>query len=263
MKKHPVDDLFRKRLTSLEKNPSEQAWKRIQEGQKTKSRRMAAWVWYAAASVVLTLIAGYSVWQGQHNISSGEPMNMAGVENRIPEKTLSTESVSGATESKADGRLQVLVPAENSSIAKQEIPKSIPEKSTHAGLPVEKHKAEQNPYIRIAKMQPLKTEDLKVEKPEIEQAVSVESTQKPVELAQREEKQPDRTIIVEVEEPAHEKSEKSRSRLSRVFRQLKNVREAEPVDWDDVGFNPKSIMARADDRTNDDGKVSGKRERKN
>jgi hypothetical protein len=38
------------------------------------------------------------------------------------------------------------------------------------------------------------------------------------------------------------------SRFSRVFRQLKNARAGEKVDWDEVGFNPKDLVARVDDR---------------
>jgi hypothetical protein len=36
------------------------------------------------------------------------------------------------------------------------------------------------------------------------------------------------------------------SRFTRVFRQLKNARAGEKVNWDEVGFNPKAVLARLD-----------------
>ena len=62
MKKHPVDDLFKRKLAELDKKPSSEAWLKIQE--RTKSQRRAVgWVWYAAAGIAVTLMAGYLVWQ--------------------------------------------------------------------------------------------------------------------------------------------------------------------------------------------------------
>ena len=266
MKKHPVDDLFQKRLASWEKEPSELAWKRIQEGQKRRSRRMVAWVWYAAASVVLTFITGYVVWHSQNDIFSPVPgsSEIARVEQIIPKEELSIDSISVKNKSLSEEEWQTTSPVEQPSLAKRKIPSEATLTKPNWGRRVEMGKINGSAPVQIAKIEATKTEELKVEKTEILQSVAPEKTiPKTVELAQREEKKPDRTIIVEVEEPVNEVKDKSKSRLSRVFRQLKNVREAEPVDWDDVGFNPKSIIARADDRTNDDEKISGKRERKN
>jgi len=266
MKKHPVDDLFQKRLTSLEKKPSEIVWKRIQEGQKKKTRRMVAWVWYAAASVVLTLVTGYLVWQGQNDTFSPMPGNseIARIKQIIPKEDLSRDSIPAENKSQLRGELKASSPAEQPSLTKQEVSDEAPLTKPNLERRTEIAKIDRPAPVQVAKIESAKTEELRVEKTEILQSVAHEKVMpKTVELAQREEKKPDRTIIVEVEEPVNEVKDKSKSRLSRVFRQLKNVREAEPVDWDDVGFNPKSIIARADDRTNEDEKISGKRERKN
>ncbi|MCF2445360.1 hypothetical protein L0657_15430 [Dyadobacter sp. CY345] len=266
MRKHPVDDLFQKRLTSLEKKPSELAWKRIQEGQKKKSRRIVAWVWYAAASVVLTLVTSYLVWQGQNDISS--PMHagseIAKVEKSTSKQAEVADSIQTESGSLSNDEAKSSLPSEQPTLAKREIVKESPSIKAKAERQAEINSANQPAPVQIAKIEPVKAEEVKIENAEIQRSISTEKViPKTVELAQRDEKKPDRTIIVEVEEPESEGKDKSKSRLSRVFRQLKNVREAEPVDWEDVGFNPKSIIARADDRTNDDGKVSGKRERKN
>jgi len=266
MKKHPVDDLFKKRLASFEKKPSELTWKRIQEGQKTKSRRTAVWVWYAAASVVLTLATGYLVWQGQKEITvpgSSKP-EMAYVEKTIPKTELYRDSIPGTDEKRLDDNVSSPRKVEKPSVAKQGVSKEVPSYTAGPELSNKNDRTKPAAMDQIAKIEPVKAQDVKPETTQFTQPIPVDRViTKTAELAQHEEKKPDRTIIVEVDEPAGEMKDKSKSRLSRVFRQLKNMREAEPVDWDDVGFNPKSIIARADDRTDHDQNSSGKRERKN
>ena len=67
-----------------------------------------------------------------------------------------------------------------------------------------------------------------------------------------------RVIIAHIPttEEADQDDQKS-SKLLRVLRQLKNAKEGEAVDWDVVGFNPKKLMARADQRLrNEEEKLS-------
>ncbi|GLU54997.1 hypothetical protein [Dyadobacter frigoris] len=273
MKKHPVDDLFKKRLASLEKRPSELAWGRIQQGQKTKSRRIAVWVWYAAASVSLALISGYVVWQNQTE-NSGKLDNqteMAKVEKKMPETRLSESPQSNKNIAQAEVKTEMLVNpspvkvAQNSEWPTGRKIREVMKKDQNHETKSVREKSDNADIIQVAVIQPAKSEEIKTNKIDIQQAVTAEKVNtKPVELARVEDKKADRTIVVEIEEPKNEFKDKKPSRLARVFRQLKNVREAEPVDWDDVGFNPKNILARVDDRPNtNDEKVSGKRERKN
>jgi len=266
MKKHPVDDLFKKRLASFEKKPSEQAWKRIQKGQKTKSRRMVAWVWYAAASVVLTFITGYLVWQSKDTISSPAGTNeLARAVKVTPGIKPLTDSISGKKEAVEETQIGNLSAVQAPVMAEAKGNKKEMERMPLVKTNARENKEDNQSQIQVAKIETIKTNEIQLDKPDIQPSVVTEKVvPKAAELARVEEKKPDRTIIVEVEEPVSETKDKSKpSRFARVFRQLKNVREAEPVDWDDVGFNPKSIIARADDRTNEDGKVSGKHERKN
>jgi hypothetical protein len=276
MKKHPVDDLFKRKLTSLEKKPSELAWERIREGQKSKSRRIAAWVWYAAASITLALISGYVVWQNQANQFSEQASNkeLAKTERMISDLKIPSVSKAEIESEFSDQGSEVLPELKKSKSYNQvELVQNKPErkinkdKNQEEQIIIEVHKTTNTAPIQVAKAEPAKTETntFTFEKPESQQSLSSEKlSDKAVELAYQEEKKPDRTIVVEVEEPKNEFVDKKPSRLTRVFRQLKNVREAEPVDWNEVGFHPKDIIARADDRpNNDDEKVSGKRERKN
>lgn len=264
MKKHPVDDLFKGRLASMEKMPSEKVWERIQEGQKTKSRRAAAWVWYAAASVSLVLISGYVVWQNQTDVlqDSGKKASLARVETSVP-ASVKTQTASKAVEeaSKTEG---TDVPEVLNQGAETLAERTV-SKTPAAEQPVSHAVTETTKNLQVAKIEQIKPTESNLERTEIPTAqLSEKVAPKSNALAYQEEKKPDRTIIVDVEEPQKEiKESGKKSRLARVFRQLKNVREAEPVDWEDVGFNPKNIIARADDRPNDHEGFSEKRERKN
>jgi hypothetical protein len=263
MKKHPVDDLFQKRLTSLEKKPTELAWKRIQEGQKNKSPRMVAWVWYAAASVILTIITGYLVWQGKDDMTSPQAqVAMNRVEQIVPAIVEPKDLLPGKDDFVEKNQVENKTTTQAPVLAKVKEQKQY-EKGSLRTVEVKASVAENLP--QVAKIETAKPNEVKLYRPDIQTSpVADKVTPKPVELAVVEEKKPDRTIIVEIEESVQDTKEKSKpTRFARVFRQLKNVREAEPVDWDDIGFNPISIIARADDRTNEDEKVSGKRERKN
>jgi hypothetical protein len=266
MKKHLVDDLFKKRLASFEKKPSESAWDRIQQGQNSKSRRLGAWVWYVAASVTLALVSGYVVWQNEAEkaLKEQHPTELAGLKMSNPDTT----SDSGP------GEKQAVAVAERPVV--EEKPVMEPAKETRRAEAEKKETRKKNVngvpetgVIRVevyAPAQVAKTETAKPEpvKSEAQSLSPEKDPSRDIELARQEDKAPDRTIVVDIDEPKNEFKDKKPSRLARVFRQLQNVREAEPVDWDDVGFNPKNIVARADDRPNDhDEKGSGKRERKN
>ncbi|WP_159469225.1 hypothetical protein [Dyadobacter sp. 3J3] len=273
MKKHPVDDLFKKRLASIEKKPSELAWERIQQGQKNKSRRIAAWVWYAAASVSLALISGYVVWQNQTD-TSGKLTNqteMAKVERNIPKTILSKTPHLYENTAPTEVKPEVLSNpssveiAQNSESPKDKKIRDVAKQDSYRETNALMEKNIKEDIIQVAIIPSAKPEEVNTNKVDLQQTISAEKVNaKPVDLARVEDKKADRTIVVEIEEPKNEFKDKKPSRLARVFRQLKNVREAEPVDWEDVGFNPKNILARVDDRPNaNDEKVSGKRERKN
>jgi hypothetical protein len=51
------------------------------------------------------------------------------------------------------------------------------------------------------------------------------------------------TASVEVEKPIQSTKEK---RVRKIFRQLKNLKNGEEVNWEEVGVNPKQLIARVD-----------------
>ncbi|WP_221389896.1 hypothetical protein [Dyadobacter sp. NIV53] len=253
MKKHPVDDLFKRKLSDLEKQPSNMAWSRIQSEQKAVKKRFAAWIWYAAASVTIVLISGYLVWKVQNSdaqkYTSEKTVAQIETPGRIKIKATSLDSIAGSvliTEEK-----QIALVDNKITIRTQRKGKAVG-KDSNSDL----HKSEfhydadklNTGTDQIANV-PLK--NIPVEMPESAISPNFEKEIIPVSgLAAMNEKAENRTIVVHVDtDNSNEKSKPSR--FAKVFRQLKNARAGEPVDWKDVGFSPKVIVARVDEKLRD------------
>jgi hypothetical protein len=246
MKKHPVDDLFKRRLADLNKKPSENAWLRIQENTGAR-RRPVIWPWYVAASLTLALIAGYVVWENSQNElveSAGLQRNAASVKKLDDPKPVEKNHPD-------DRRVDATPIAALSGTGKKNADKTEPRSE-----PTPVRSQESRPREAEA---PAGVEDVEV----VSNTVATIDPPKSPEMASlmpsagtndlpgvvKEKSEPAVTIVVAVESDESETEERPRaSRLSRVFRQLKNARSGEKVDWEEVGFNPKNLVARVDDR---------------
>lgn len=261
MKKHPVDDLFKRKLEGLERTPSEGAWLKIQEKQPGRHRPVV-WGWYAAAGVAAAVMGGYLVWQNQQAASPG---SIQSKETIAVTKPLQKDTA--------------LSPVENSNAPVEHLSEVGKASNTVAGNVVKDRKKDSRAFetapTQIAEAQNTKTQDIKAtiaqpapamalnEKPSVPlNAIQPEPLQNPVaqdiktlpdepavSRVNKPEPEPTRTIVAVVETSTNESEEKPRNtRFARVFRQLKNARAGEKVDWDEVGFNPKNLVARVDDR---------------
>lgn len=260
MRKHSVDDLFKRKLSDIEKKPSSAAWEKIQAKSK-KERRLAGWVWYAAASVVIALMAGYVIWNRERsNIESiGDSNKVANVRTKpetiqsvqvdgLPELTNALKNVQAperklaSSKKKRKTQVSELVSQENAqqvaSSKKAEI--LVPEKLAAIDVAVAKENNVETPNAITPNVENI---------PKIEEAIASKVNPTPAE--------PTRTIVVAVQTDDQDKPKTSK--FSKVFRQLKNARAGERVDWEEVGFNPKSLVAKVDDRLrNGEEKVSEK-----
>ena len=250
MRKHPVDDLFKRKLTDLQKEPSANAWARIQEKQQPKPR-VIGWVRYAAASVLIGAIGGYLVLQNSPSTtekaisSRQEVIKPQQPTNSLPEKAMENAAdterqIAEVPEgkmfkkvlpAKSNLKSEMVQPdlADNSvGNKKQDLPK------LEVVQPREEHALNETPAMRdIPEHVNMKSVSPQISTPAI---ASLEA-------------EPTRTIVVAVEsEQEHDEDKPKASKFSKVFRQLKNARAGERVDWDEVGFNPKTLVAKVDDR---------------
>ncbi len=237
MNKHPVDDLFREKLSAFEKKPSSDAWNRISLGQSKRNTKLAGWIWYAAASVTLALIAGYSVWQ-QETAPTSE---IAVVEKKQP-IIIPQDNAKAVSE------------AQKNTIVVSEGGKSILRTSSEIGVAIAKpdDSKEDQAFAMVEDPATEPVENNQLAIPEIKAQDQVELTQNVAnetrETALPELKNADRIIIVNVTSGDDSLDQPKLSRFTRVFRQLKNARAGERVNWDEVGFNPKSVLARVDSK---------------
>jgi len=259
MKKHPIDDLFKGKLSDVEKQPSADAWSRIQKEQTNTGQRFVGWIWYAAASVVIAVMTGYGVWYGQHKNSENfdSENTLATVKNKSSTKlTISVDSLKPDNSSiKEEIETTIAVVGKNEftpEASKSDKPVSADKVVLKAGL---QNKIE----VRNADIEELAGKSFEVNpinppksiassvQLEIEKEIAPKQA-----LASIEEKQESHTIVVNIDETESDSNEKNKSsRFTKVFRQLKNVRAGEPVDWKDVGFNPRTIVAKVDGRIRD------------
>ena len=249
MKKHPVDDLFRNKLKDLERQPSAMAWTRIAARHQKPERRLGGWIWYAAAGIVVVLLSGYLVWQQQQVPDNG---NLAVVTRKA--ESLKAKAVSHDTLKQTDRPVDEA--ASDRAIASYEKPSVIVQKPSvfQKGTTTQKvqHSVTKDTDLGTDQPESFHTDEIAVNtiksdlKPE---PVKTNITQP--QLALNESKEENRTIVVNVEVPEEDNEKPRQSRFTKVFRQLKNVRAGDPVDWQDVGFNPKIIVARVDETIRD------------
>ena len=267
MKKHPVDDLFARKLDAWEPKPSADVWQRIQAGQQKKQRRGVGWYWYAAASVAILLTAGYMVWDGPANTPAGlADGSMAGAKKpaqelpAVPGTAIFVPGTAGATATQA----------ESTTARVEEKEPEVHYKSSEAmarGTVTEKAVPEQlnQPQAKEADLA-LNIEVATLAKEEVSQSTAAISSPdlnvpapQPVGSVNKalRENTENRVVIARVDVDGDLDEEQKSSRLIRILRQLKNAKEGEAVNWNDVGINPKKIMARADERIrNEEEKVS-------
>lgn len=258
-KSNKIDDLFVRKLSSLERTPSPDLWRRIEQGQKKETRRLRGWYWYAAASATILLLAGYVMWQSRAQNSEprlqvaqtelivkpeeGEPYSSAleMSEKKALANTAKTESTEGSDQRK---------PAQKATFAAVE----------KAVVPTQPD-SEQAPVLKDIKL-------AQIEKPKAhpEQLIAKTKEAEPLRLADGQAPGavlshfPQKRVVVAHVRMQHLKEENSApSKFIRVMRQLKNAKQGDEVEWDELGFNPKRILARADERLrNGEDIISGK-----
>jgi hypothetical protein len=238
MENNSIDDLFRTGLSDLKRKPSSGAWSRIaQQGGNTRGLGAG---WYAAAAgVVLALLTGYLLWQAGSKELARPPIAERSEIKTIPH----TETAKVGTKAgnhdvpagdviRGESRRKVVQLAASKQHLSREIdsPLSIERKEVDSEIG---HVS----ALQTISVAPALTEA------ESNQAYSASE----LSVKKQESAMPSRTIVINVS--STDSLEPPRmSRFARVFRQLKNARSGERVDWEEVGFNPRGMLARADSK---------------
>lgn len=258
MKKNPIDDLFSRKLREAELTPRAEAWEKLQMRQQTKQRR-AVWIqwgpWLAAAGVSLLLIAGWLSWKDE----AVSPTNTQMAQNTT--KNPSVNSLSKPVQNQAVdiefNKRQVVVQVEGKSVVAEsknnieneqqviqttapQIAQTVPQVAQEAKPSVESGLPTVETTTAVAQatpsVEPKPTEKKVVlQLPDLTEMERVASTMTPNESV---------TTSTELEADFLNKPRKT-SKMAKVWQQLKNAKSGEKVDWDEVGFNPNKLIAKA------------------
>ncbi len=264
MKKHPIDDLFAQKLGDWEPKPSPDLWKRIENRQEGKVRRLAGWYWYAAASVAMALMAGYIVWQNQSKVATGTKGELA-TGDQIHRSKGDTPHVGSTSQNTSSLPTIAEVKRNESKVLTGEI--GLPNQKM---LTVDKTKTVVQPQVQALNpvMDRIEVATIQRNETSPESLIPDSKLKTPLQpLAVRPEIKDEsltdhakgRVIIVHIETDDVNQEDHKSSKLIRILRQLKNAKQGEDIEWDEIGFNPKKMVARADERLrNEEEKVSKK-----
>lgn len=291
MKKHPIDSLFAQKLKEAEIKPREEAWDKLQSRmQQKKKHRIGGWwqqgPWLAAAGVCLLLVAGWLMWRSpasngtdlaQHSaeINSTQKIvekapnqqtkvskptktpiedpateQIAAVESRpqVIEKTVHKNTVNSASEFKQlAGTPQPTIAKINESPKAENQVMGNPSIKENTSNPINQDNrsmAQATPPVTVAPA----TKTVVLQLPEIKES-AVAALVKDNNIKETELTSEGNTD--DVEDNLLTKPRKS-TRMAKVWKQLKNAKNGERVDWDEVGFNPNKMLAKATgkERTN-------------
>ncbi len=238
MKKHPIDEVFRSKLSKVEIEPSENAWEKLNSNKIDNKRRIFLWQWFAAAGVAFACLLSYEIWQKQV-VSLADDNQMVVIEQPVLEDSVKSHDNYIDKQFKEKRKVVAIGTPTDSNKSRNHIKesKSIAPHNLISENEVTKNETDTPPLSEL--------EISRIRTAEVAVNHRLENTNIP-EIAMINDLKPkDRHIIVQVETSVE--TEDKSGRIVKFFKQLKNVKEGEPVDWHEVGINPKYIFARVDD----------------
>lgn len=272
MKKHPVDDLFSRKLRDAEITPREEAYQKLQQRMQSKQRRLGWWQqgpWLAAAGVSLLLVAGWVVWRNTNSETALTAQVTSKIESIAKQKSAQLAKSNAVDENLTDKK-EIL----NQQISPEKQVAAAPAKGIQksskleSSLPVLKSEVKQVAQV-IQPTKNDKTQEIIIaqESPKvIAQTTITNAESKPTEktvvlqlpdlqqsLVATNEKVPVEkeisNVSVESTNPKFDENilnqSRKSTRMAKVWKQLKNAKNGEKVDWDEVGFNPNKLLAKA------------------
>lgn len=263
---HPIDRLFAEKLKGAEQAPRPQAWAKLESqlgGQRRK--RIGTWWFAAAASVAVVVLAGW--WAFRDNTPAAQLAGQTikngalkppkspttqdfaqlnkvnGTSTKVAQKAVKTDlatpqSIRVGTKPPQNPTPQVHQPVLEKSLAPQlaQQPTLDNKLPTPPTTKIDEEKTSDKPQVQTL--------------PVVAAAETKPTTALPLEG--------NTTIVMNMNESLVRNAfketitdtakAKKASKLVRLFKQLKNAKDGEKVDWKEVGFDPTKLLARADEK---------------
>ena len=265
MKKNEIDKLFAERMAENEMKPRPEAWTKLESKLNQKKHRIG-WFqygyWLAAASVVLFMI-GFSFWnnktdidtqvsvnQGDKILNNGGRSVKAQIEVEIPRYARNDKA--NAQNDKANTRNdKANTQNDKANIQNDKVLAVIQTANKKTKKQLNNNAEVAQNQVPIKEVQPIqepkpRLESLpKVELPKTEAIAALPTTPKEkVVVMQLPEVVLENSVAV-ISGNNNELNTTKKSRLGKFFKQLKNLKNGEKIEWDEVGVNPNKILARA------------------
>ena len=272
MKKHPVDELFSRKLRDAEITPRDEAFQKFQQRLQTKERRIGWWQqgpWLAAAGVSLLLMAGGGWWLMSQQPSESDTVALSKTpstkivapnppkngEQKAVIAPSTNELASLDKKAKAGSGSESQVPTFSSATAPTTPKRAIKTKEVVEPL------VQETQVAQVVETTPASepVKQMKLEEPTktvaLASAITAKPTEKTVVLQLPE---LEKTLVAANDPQTNvattgslitdndvlDKPRKS-TRMAKVWQQLKNAKNGEKVDWDEVGFHPNKLVAKA------------------
>lgn len=239
MEKHPIDKLFGKGLKHHEIEPSAKVWERLQ----TTSKKSYAHYWIAA-SIMLVSLAGVLLWNTR--IEPAESTVVVKKENR---KFLDKEINEGREENEKLVVSKVEIPpVSEHTVIRQEV------KQAKVVVQDEERPFRPDVLVKEAIVQNNQEELLVITEENPLPAILNIADQPIEQLVENRLKESNtsknssRVLIVAIQESSLEEMAvpTKEKRVRKIFKQLKQLKNGEEVNWQEVGVNPKELLARVD-----------------
>ncbi|GAB3322253.1 hypothetical protein GCM10027299_17740 [Larkinella ripae] len=256
MSKHPIDDLFTSQLSNHGVKPERASWDELQRRMNAKEARKTPFLrWYsAAASVAVVLLGSWWLWSGEglHETASGTNQ----VAQQTPKKLVpSTPAKTVPPETDEAKPLAEPLVADQKTVVSREENRLVKHRPSGSTKPAENRAS---PPVTPS------------ETPVLAEASPKEKSVKPdARMEEVAPKQSERTLVVQIAaaeiksseavasaesgsserfEADEEQPRKKRFRLGRVLRQINKLKAGERVEWEEIGVQPGTLMARASEK---------------
>ncbi len=245
MKKKSIDGLFADKLQQAEITPREEAWAKLQNKMAKKEKKIV-WLpivrWSAAASVAL--LVGVGVW------FMNNPKKQAGVElaqTKPQPKPVADSKPKPLPESIALVKTREIQTADDRLVNGAISSKIIIQK------PTVQNNLETQLEIGIVKNEKTNIEPIekKIEivapEPKLETIAAIQPVSKPEKIVRLELTEPAEQLpeIVDISPETSLLSNIAKEkRINKIFRQLKNLKNGDDIDWKEVGVKSPKLLAR-------------------
>ncbi|GAB3923877.1 hypothetical protein [Larkinella terrae] len=256
MSQHPIDDLFARQLRDHGVKPERATWEELQRRMNAKEERKSSFIWWyaSAASVGLLLLASWWLWSGDETGKADLVNNRIAhqaTKKTAPAKTKAAESQTNALRAVEKIDEPVIAYEKTAEAGKENRIAAVRRTDQTAPQPVQGPIVSEKPVVPATPDEPRKPETL---------------------IAEVTSKEPERTLVVQIAAPeikpttlvaateptqsesaedTDDQPRKKRFRLGRVLRQINKLKAGEPVEWNEVGVQPGTLLARASEKVHE------------